>query len=137
MSLFNSQVVMAIITSAGATGLVSGLVSYFKDRKKDAATAKLTDVQALQQQVALMEQVTRFLREENERLQADYNESENARRTMRVQLNAVEDELQKVKHNSLATQEHCEQLSKQLKALKASIDQANGGPKPSVKPTTP
>lgn len=127
MSFLNSQVFLAVITSAGATGVVGGVFSYLKDRKKDAATAKLTDVQALQQQVALMEQVTKFLREENERLQADYNESENARRLMRTQLHTLEDELQKVKHNALETQEHCEQLAKQLKSF---INESNGGPKP-------
>lgn len=127
MSFLSSQVFMAVITSAGVTGVVSGLISYAKDRKKDLATAKLTDVQALQQQVALMEQVTKFLREENERLQSDYNESENARRAMRTQLNDLETELQKVKHNATETQDKCEGLSRQLKQF---ISEANDFKRP-------
>lgn len=111
----NSELVVAVISTAGATGLVSGVVSYVKDRQKDLATAKLTDVQALQQQVALMEQVTKFLREENTQLQEDYSRSEDARRAMREHLTKLEDELQKVKRNAAQTQYQCELLSQQLK----------------------
>lgn len=113
----SSDIIVAVVSSAGLTGVLGGFVAYFKDRKKDLATAKLTDVQALQQQVSLMEQVTRFLRAENERLQADYNASEAARRTMRQQMVELEDELQKVKRNAAQTQAQCDVLSKQLKAL--------------------
>lgn len=112
-----SDIAVAVISSAGLTGLVGGLVGYFKDRKKDAATAKLTDVQALQQQVSLMEQVTRFLRAENERLQADYNTSESARRAMRQQMVELEDELRKVQHKQAQTQQQCDALSRKLQAL--------------------
>lgn len=111
----NSELVVAVISAAGATGLVSGVVSYVKDRRKDLATAKLTDVQALQLQVALMDQVTNFLRDENTRLQKDYNQSEDARRSMREHLTKLEDELQKVKRNAAQTQYQCELLSQQLK----------------------
>lgn len=112
-----SEMLAAIIGSAGVTGVIGGVVSYYKDRKKDLATAKLTDVQALQQQVSLMDQVTRFLRAENERLQADYNASEEARRIMRQRMSELEEELQKVKRNAALTQQQCEDLSRQLKAF--------------------
>lgn len=120
-----SDLIVAIVSSAGLTGAVSGVVSYVKDRKKDAATAKLTDVQALQQQVSLMEQVTRFLRAENERLQNDYNQSEAARRALRQQMIDLEDELQKVKRNAAQTQAQCESLSRQLKAFIAGDGMTN------------
>lgn len=110
-----NELVVAIVSSAGATGVITGVIGYLKDRKKDAATAKLTDVQALQQQVTLMDQVTQFLRAENARLQADYNQSEESRRVMRSNLVALEDELQKVKKNAAETQAQCENLSRQLK----------------------
>lgn len=111
------DLIVAVISSAGLTGVAGGVISYVKDRKKDLATAKLTDVQALQQQVSLMEQVTRFLRQENERLQNDYNTSEEARRNIRQQMIDLEDELQKVKRNASQTQQQCELLSRQLKAF--------------------
>jgi uncharacterized protein (DUF3084 family) len=112
-----SDIAVAVISSAGLTGLVGGFVGYLKDRKKDAATAKLTDVQALQQQVTLMEQVTRFLRAENERLQADYNASETARRAMRAEIMLLQDELAKVQYKAAQTQQQCDRLSSQLQAL--------------------
>jgi predicted nuclease with TOPRIM domain len=115
--VITSELIAAVIGSAGATGVISGVVSYAKDRKKDLATAKLTDVQALQQQVSLMDQVTRFLRAENERLQADYNQSEEARRAIRKRMAELEEELQKVKRNAAVTQQQCEELSRQLKAF--------------------
>lgn len=118
-----TDIVTAVISSAGLTGLVGGVISFFKDRKKDSATAKLTDVQALQQQVSLMVSMTKFLRAENERLQADYNASETARRSMREQMVALEDKLQRVQERAAQTQAQCEALSRQLKALIA-----NGGP---------
>lgn len=110
-----SEMIAALVSVVGALGGGAGLVSYFKERKMNAATAKLTDVQALQQQVALMEQVTEFLRNENSRLIADYNQSEEARRLMRANMVALEDELQKVKRNAAQTQAQCEILSQQLK----------------------
>jgi ABC-type phosphate transport system auxiliary subunit len=113
----STDIAVAVISSAGLTGLVSGLVSFVKDRKKDAATAKLTDVQALQQQVSLMDSVTKFLRAENERLQADYNASEAARRAMRAEIMALQDELAKVQYKAAQTQQQCDRLSSQLQAL--------------------
>jgi ABC-type phosphate transport system auxiliary subunit len=112
-----SDIAVAVISSAGLTGLIGGLVSYVKDRKKDVATAKLTDVQALQQQVALMEQVTKFLRTENERLQLDYVKSEEARRAMRAEIMLLQDELAKVQYKAAQTQQQCDRLSDQLQAL--------------------
>lgn len=121
-----SELIAAVIGSAGATGLISGIVAYVKDRKKDLATAKLTDVQALQQQVSLMEQVTKFLRAENERLQADYETSENARRAIRQQMMNVEDELQKVKQIAAHAQQECESLSLRLQHfIRVSSDGLN------------
>lgn len=117
-----NDLLVAAISAVGALGGATGVVSYFKDRKKDAATAKLTDVQALQQQVALMGQVTQFLRTENERLQADYNGSEEARRIMRANMIVLEDELLKVKRNAAQTQAQCEILSRQLKKFIGSSD---------------
>lgn len=124
--MISSDVIVAVVSSAGLTGVVSGFVSYFKDRGKDAATAKLTDVQALQQQVSLMESVTRFLRMENERLQADYQKSEDARRVLRQQMADLEEELQKVKRNAAQTQAQCETLSLQLKAFIAGDGRTKG-----------
>jgi uncharacterized protein (DUF3084 family) len=113
----STDIAVAVISSAGLTGLIGGLVSFVKDRKKDAATAKLTDVQALQQQVSLMDSVTKFLRAENERLQADYNASEAARRAMRAEIMALQDELAKVQYKAAQTQQQCDHLSSQLQAL--------------------
>ena len=115
--MLSSDLIVAVISSAGATGIVGGVVAYLKDRKKDLATAKLTDVQALQLQVALTEQVTKFLRSENEQLQKDYQQSEDARRALRGHMIELEDELHKVKQNAAQTQAQCESMSKQLKAL--------------------
>ena len=112
-----TDLVVAVVSSAGVTGVATVVVGYLKDRKKDVATAKLTDVQALQQQVALMEQVTRFLRAENAQLQKDYNQSEEARRVMRAHLLSLEEELIKVKTNAAHTQQQCEALSAQLQAF--------------------
>lgn len=121
-----SDLVVAVVSSAGVTGLLGGVVGYFKDRKKDTATAKLTDVQALQQQVSLMEQVTRFLRAENERLQLDYNQSEAARRAMRNEIINLQDELSKVRHNAAQTQAQCDRLSQQLRAFIAKNQESGG-----------
>lgn len=113
----SETLLVALITGLSGSGLGAALVAYFKDRKKDNATAKLTDVQALQQQVLLLTQVSDFLRKENDQLQKDYEESEEARRKMRAEMESLRTELEKVKRSAARTQEQCDHLSAQLEAV--------------------
>lgn len=99
-------VLVAVISSLGTGGIAAAVVAWLKDRKKDNATAKLTDVQALQQQVLLLTQVSEFLRKENDNLQKDYEESEHQRREQRMRLEELESKLARVERecNSMRTQ---------------------------------
>ncbi len=115
------NIIIAVISALGAGGLGAAIMAFFKDRKKDNATAKLTDVQALQQQVLLLTQVSDFLRKENDQLQKDYEESEEARRKMRLEMERLQEELQKVKLSAAKTQDQCDRLSTQLKEMMGDI----------------
>ena len=114
---------VAIIGALGAGGIGSALVSYAKDRKKDASIAKLTDVEALQKQLVMLTQITDFLRKENDQLHKDYELSEEQRRKMRVEMESLQEELQRVKLGAARTQDQCEILSQRVKELLTSGDE--------------
>lgn len=102
---------LTMIVSVVGTGAgVTAIVGWWKDRKKDTANAKLTDVQALQAEIVALTDVTKYLREENANLRKDYVTSEKARRSMYLEVQQLQKELGQV-------QSHCERLNSQLKAL--------------------
>lgn len=103
-------VIVAVISALGSGGIVAAIVSWLKDHKKDAATAKLTDVQALQQQVLLLTQVSDFLRKENDQLQKDYEESETARRAMRMKMEELESKLSRVERECASMREQLTEM---------------------------
>lgn len=106
-----SSVVIAVVVSAlGSSGIAAGIVSWLKDRRKDAATAKLTDVQALQQQVLLLTQVSDYLRKENGQLQKDYETSEESRRNMRMRMEELESKLVRVERECQAMREQLTEM---------------------------
>lgn len=102
----SDALIIGIITAVCSGGLGAAIVAWLKDRKKDNATAKLTDVEALQRQVVLLTTVTDFLRKENDQLQKDYEHSETQRREQRLRLEELESKLAKVERecNSMRTQ---------------------------------
>lgn len=113
----NETVIVALITALGTGGVVAAVVGWLKDRKKDNATAKLTDVEALQKQVVLLTSITDYLRRENAALQVDRDsEFERSRRLAR-QLSEVQDELDKVRRQAARTQSQCEELSHKIKQM--------------------
>ena len=114
---------VAIIGALGAGGIGSALVSYAKDRKKDASIAKLTDVEALQKQLVLLTQITEFLRKENDQLHKDYELSEEQRRKMRVEMERLQEDLQRVKLGAARTQDQCDVLSQRVRELLAEGDE--------------
>lgn len=116
-------ILVALIGALGAGGIGAALVSYFKDRKKDAAIAKLTDVEALQKQLVLLTQITEYLRKENDQLHKDYEISEEQRRKMRVEMERLQEELQRVKLGAARTQDQCDVLSQRVRELLAEGDE--------------
>lgn len=110
----SDPIIIAIITAVCSGGLGAAIVAWLKDRKKDNATAKLTDVQALQQQVILLTTISDYLRKENDQLQKDYVESEDARRKMRLRMEELESELQQVRLR-------CDRMADQLKEMKGEV----------------
>jgi predicted nuclease with TOPRIM domain len=119
------DVVTAIIASAFSTGVLSTFLVWLKDRKKDAATAKLTDVQALQLKLAFVEGVADNLKKHNDNLQKDYDELDTKYRSVRSRVSELEEELDRVKRSAAQTQAECEHLSRRLTELLGEV-QADG-----------
>lgn len=105
-----NETITLVISVLGAGGLGAAVVAWLKDRKKDNATAKLTDVEALQKQVVLLTTVTDFLRKENEQLQEDYKESETARREQRLRLEELESKLARVERECTSMRTQIQQM---------------------------
>lgn len=104
---------IAIITAVCSGGLGVAVMGYVKDRKKDNATAKLTDVQALQQQVLLLTTISDYLRKENDQLQRDYSESEENRRKMRLRMEELESKLARVERECSAMREQIQEMKEE------------------------
>lgn len=114
----NTQILVTAIVSILASGGVAGAIAaWLKDRKKDDATALLTNVEALQKQVVLLTTVTDYLRRENGQLQLDLVTEQEGKRQLRVQLAQVEEELQQVRRTARQTQQQCDDLSERLRRL--------------------
>lgn len=113
----NSAIWVALIGALSGGGIATAIIAWLRERKKDAAVVDLTNIQGLQQQLILLERVTAFLRDENARLQNDYEESEESRRSMRKEITRLREELEKVRYSARRTQEQCDHLSEQLQAF--------------------
>ncbi len=127
MTIDATQLVTIIVTFLASGGLATAIVSYMKDRKKDNATAKLTDVEALQKQLVLLTSVTDFVRKENAQLQLDYEALQNRYSAQRARLAELEEELQRVKRSAASTQEQCEELSAKLRSMMGEGDDMGRG----------
>lgn len=109
--------IQAVIIAVFSTSVFAALIGWWKERKKDTAVAKLTDVQTLQAKLAYVESVAEYLRKHNDSLQADYDELEQRHRTVRNRVTELEEELDRVKRSAAQTQAECESLGKRLQSL--------------------
>lgn len=113
----NGDTLTAIILSVFSSGVLAACIGYFKDRHKDKATAKLTDVQTLQAQLTYVEGVAEYLRKHNDDLQEDYGKLEEKYRKQRERITQLEEEIMRVRQSAAQTQIECERLGHRLQAL--------------------
>lgn len=115
----SQTIIVAIIT--GITSILGGgaFVGWLKDRKKDDATAVLTNVEALQKQVVLLTTVTEYLRRENAQLAIDRDNELERSRKLRTQLAEVEEELANVRTTANRAQAQVAALSEKVRKLMA------------------
>lgn len=116
-----SQTITTIILAAFSGGVISAFVGWLKERKKDTATAKLTDVQALQAKLAFMEAIHDNLQKHNDNLQKDYDELEERHRRVRQRVTELEEELDRVRRSAAQTQAECVRLSERLSELLGEV----------------
>lgn len=114
--------ITAIVTVLATGGAAGSIVNWLKDRKKDDASAMLTNVEALQKQVVLLTDITTYLRKENAALRVDCDTEQERNRQLRIHLTEVEEELQHVRRSANQTQEQCNKLSEKLRQLAADED---------------
>jgi len=112
-----TDVLPTLIAAVLTGGAMTQLLVWFKERKKDIAATRLTDVQTLQAKLAYVESVAEYLRKHNDELQKDYDELEERHRRVRQRVTELEEELDKVKRSAAQTQVECERLSVKLQDL--------------------
>lgn len=119
----SQTIIVAIIT--GITSILGGgaFVGWLKDRKKDQATALLTNVEALQKQVVLLTSVTDYLRKENTQLAIDRDNEQERSRKLRARLGEVEEELMIVRQTANTAQSQVAALSEKVRKLAAGEEQ--------------
>lgn len=118
----DQSILTAVIT--GVASLLGGgaFVGWLKDRKKDEATALLTNVEALQKQVVLLTSVTDYLRKENTQLAIDRDSEQERSRTLRKRLSEVEEELAIVQRTANEAQAQVTALSLKVKKITSGDD---------------
>lgn len=118
----SNEIWVSVISTLG--GLLGGgsFIAFFKDRKKDNATAKLTDVAALQNQLTLLITTVEFLREENTRLQVDAETTSERARKLRLRLTEVEDQLTETQRTAQRALNQVDELRRRVRELAAGED---------------
>lgn len=111
-----------VILSFFSGGVITAVVGYFKDRRLGTATAKLTDVQALQAKLAYVEGIADNLKKHNDALQSDYDELDARHRSVRNRVTELEEELDRVRRSAAQTQAECEHLSRRLSELMGEVE---------------
>lgn len=113
----NQELVTTVVT--GIASILGGgaFVNWLKERKKDDATALLTNVEALQKQVLLLTTVTDYLRKENTQLVIDRDNEQDRSRKLRERLGEVEDELSVVQRTANDAQSQVKALSEKVRKL--------------------
>lgn len=129
-------IVIAIISVFAAGGGAAGIFSWLKERKKDDATALLTNVEALQKQVVLLTSVTDYLRKENAQLALDRDAEQERSRKLRVRLGEVEEELEEVRRTASRAQEQVNALSTKVRLLASGEEEHAKRTRPRVNPRT-
>lgn len=107
---------MSTIITAAVSILGGGaIVNYFKDRKKDTATANLTDMQTLQSKLTYLEQVAVFQKNHIADLHREIEAERESKNKMRARVSELEEEVDKLKRSAADTQAKCVELSERLK----------------------
>jgi predicted RNase H-like nuclease (RuvC/YqgF family) len=120
-----TDVLPSLIAAVITGGALTQLLVWLKERKKDGAATRLTDVQTLQAKLAYVESVAEYLRKHSEDLQADYDELEERHRRVRQRVTELEEELDRVKRSAAQTQIECERLSYKIQELIEGQDDDN------------
>ncbi len=110
----SNNIWVAIVASVSGSGILAALLDWFRNRRKDAATAKLTDVQVLQTQLTYVEGVAEYLRKHNDTLQKDYEALDAKYRAQRERVSELEADIDKLRRSAAQTQIECDQLSRRL-----------------------
>lgn len=115
-------IIIAVISLLSGGGVAAAFVSWLKERKKDDATALLTNVEALQKQVVLLTSVTEYLRKENAQLAIDRDNEQERSRKLRTRLSEVEEELVEVSRTATKAQQQVDVLSEKVRKLAQGED---------------
>ncbi len=113
----SETLLVSIITALATGGAVTALVSWLKDRKKDTATAALTDMQTLQAKLAYVEQVANFQKTHIEDLHKELAQERESKQKMRGRVTELEEEVDKLKRQAADTKDQCDRMSLQLRAF--------------------
>lgn len=113
----DAAIIASIIVALLSGGVLVSFIEWLRNRKKDDATAKLTDVQTLQAKLAYMESIHESLQKHNDNLQKDYDELEERHRAVRKRVTELEEELDRVRRSAAQTQAECEALGRKLQEV--------------------
>lgn len=118
----NSTTWSIIVTAISSILGGGAFVGWLKDRKKDDATALLTNMEALQKQVVLLTSVTDYLRKENTQLAIDRDNEQDRSRKLRQRLSEVEEELAVVQRTANNAQTQVAALSAKVRKITSGED---------------
>lgn len=112
---------VAIILAAISGGVAQALITWYKDRRRDASDVQRTDVET---KLAYLNAVIDHLdkqcereRLEKERYKSELETEQTKNVDLRKKVNALQDELYEVRRSARETEHRCDELAAKLREL--------------------
>lgn len=113
--------IVALVTAAISGGVVQALITWVKDRRKDASEVQRTDVET---KLAYLNTVIEHLDKQAERERVDKERvmselaAEQAKNAdLRQKVNSLQDELYEVRRSARETEHRCDELAEKIQEL--------------------
>jgi chromosome segregation ATPase len=113
--------IVALVTAAISGGVVQALITWVKDRRRDASEVQRTDVET---KLAYLNTVIEHLDKQAERERADKERAlselaaaHDENRTLREKVHNLQDELYEVRRSARETEHRCNELAAKLHEL--------------------
>lgn len=124
---WDAQSILGWVTALGVGGIISAIINYFKDRKKNNSDSSKTDLDVkltyLNTVIERLDADNDRLREDRDRIQGDLTMEQDRNATLRRRVRELEEEIDGVRRSARETQHKCDELATRLEELVADTQE--------------